>query len=195
MKLANTANHITDFVDVQTFRSNLISTPAVNSLFQIRTKRRNPIKVFACFQLGDRIDGNQTFVKRTFDNVDVTSMRIVLNGTQQYPEREYNTAFGAANDDYARVYGEFLRCGLKDHDIDQGSIVSFDTFKSLYPIFCFDLSEKEQVLSRPENALIDFYWSTATHAANYYVWIFVESERKVELGATQGQMKLINVIY
>lgn len=194
-KLNSGGNYYTDFIDVQSYRSNRISELATNKIFQIRAKRKRPVKVFCVFQLASRHDGDHTQNKRIFDTVDVNELRLTLNGTTQYPEREYKTSFTANADNYARVYSEYLRCGLKDHDIDQGSVVTFDTFKSLYPIFCFDLSERLEHSVVQDSALIDFYWSTGSHAADYYVWIFIESEVRAQFSTSGGQMKLLNITH
>ncbi|HRP36658.1 MAG TPA: hypothetical protein PLS50_02505 [Candidatus Dojkabacteria bacterium] len=197
-KLTGASNYIVDFIDVQSYRSNLVNEQAVNRLFQIRTKRQRPVKVFIVFQNQNRVTGNASFVKRVFDTVNLSKMYLTLNGVLKYPEREYNVNFANAGagsiNDYARVYSEFLRCGLRDHDIDQGTVVTFDMFKSLYPIFCFDLSERDEFNVVSESALIDIYWSTtAAPATPYYMYVFIESERKLEFGASEGQVKLIGM--
>ena len=129
-----------------------------------------------------------------FDHTQLTRLRVVLNSTQQFPEREYQCKFSTAEDDYARVYEEFLRAGLREHDVDQGSIVSLDTFKSLYPIFCIDLSEQYEKSVQVENSLLEIYWSNEMAATDYYAWVCVEAERQIELATSEGSMKFIKVV-
>jgi len=141
-------------IDTQIFRSNLVTQPASNQIFQIRVKRRRPVKVYVAFQYDDpananafgnpiaRISGDQTQGKRVFDNIQLTILRCVLNSTVQYPEREYITSFTPGTYDYARV-------------IDQGAVITYDNYKTIFPIFAIDLSEKEEYNVRPESALLE----------------------------------------
>ena len=227
-KLSSQANYMIPFIDLQVYRSPLYTAPQTNQIYQIRTKRKRPLKVFVCFQIDDptnannfvalpgtnnnigpfentaRISGAQTQNKRLFDHVNLQKLRVVLNGTTQYPEQEYNMAFPTIPTnavpaptslvaDYGRVYSEFLRCGLRDHGIDDGVTVSHDMFKSLYPIFCIDLSEKPEYFVNPESSLIEVYWTNQT-VINYYMWVIIESEKQLEMSSNENQMKLLNVI-
>ena len=103
-KLMSGGLHHVNFVATSIFRSNLKRSPANNEIFQVRTKRRRPIKVFVCFQASTRVSGASTVCKRVFDHTQLTRLRVVLNSTQQFPEREYQCKFSFAEDDYARVY-------------------------------------------------------------------------------------------
>lgn len=228
-KLSSQANYMIPFIDLQVYRSPLYTAPQTNQIYQIRTKRKRPLKVFVCFQIDDptnannfvafdgntnnnigpfadtaRISGAQTQNKRLFDHVNLQKLRVVLNGTTQYPEQEYSMSFPtiptiavpnptSLTADFGRVYSEFLRCGLRDHGIDEGVIVSHDMFKSLYPIFCIDLSEKPEYFVNPESSLIEVYWTNQT-VINYYMWVIIESEKQLEMSSNENQMKLLSVI-
>lgn len=199
-KLNDSSNHMVSFLDSQIYRSaktpySGIAAVVNNQLFEVRVKRQRPVKVFVCFQEAARLEQtNGSACKRVFDNIGVRNMRVVLNATTQYPEREYNTVFSTTNDDYARVYSELIRCGLKDHDIDQGGIIDYQNFKSLYPIFCFDLTEKPEFFVEPEKSLIQVFYTTDT-ATVHYCWVIVESEVTLNMSANGGQMKLTNITY
>lgn len=193
-KLNSTKNYYTHYVDTQIFKSNLITDVANNKLFQIKIKRKRPVKCFVVFQNVDRVSGDQTHCKRIFDNVSLLKLRVVLNATTQYPEREYSTRFSASNNDYARVYNEFLRCSLKDHNIDEGSVVTFENFKTLYPIFAIDMSEQAEYNVNPESALLDVYFTTLAHTTNYHMYVLVESERKLEMVGSNGMMKYLKTL-
>ena len=195
-KLTNSGVHFIPFTDTQIFRSGLQAQATNNAIFQVKTKRKRPIKVFIAFQKVDRVTGDQLNIKRIFDHVQLKKLRVVLNANDQYPEREYITSFlDAANStghDYARVYGELMRAGLRDHDIHDGSIVTFDSFRTLFPIFCIDMSNQPEYQVAPNSALIDVYWTAA--GVNYYMWVVVEAERKMEIAASSGKMKFVNTV-
>lgn len=198
MKFNEQRTHDIPFVDVQTYRTNVMPGLAVDRVYQLRTKRSRPVKVFVFFQSQARYEGPNTVCKRVFDHMGVTKMRIVLNSTTKYPEREYATVFSdgtaGTSDDYARVYSEFLRCGLKDHDIDQSGVVDIESFKRLYPIFCFDLTERFENETEPEQSLIEIFYSNSQNV-NHYMWVMVESEVKLELSTNGGQMKFMKLMY
>jgi len=189
-KLRDNSFHFSSYIDTQIFRSNLITQAASNSNFKLNIKRKRPVKVFVAFQAQNRVDGDQTIGKRIFDHIRLTTLRCVLNSTTQFPEREYITQFEANSNDYARVYSELMRCGLKDHTIDQGSVITYDNFKSLFPIFAIDLSEKQEYNVRPESALMEIFWSNNTEN-NYYMWVLVESERQIVMTGVNGALKYI----
>lgn len=189
-KLSQDKIHFIPYVDTQIFRSNLINETANNKIFSIKTKRKRPIKVFIVFQNQNRVEGNQTFVKRIFDNVQLRNLRVVLNSNTQYPERPYICEFSNTRYDYARVYNALMRCGLKDHDIHEGSVVTYDNFPSLYPIFCVDLTEQYEYSVQPNSSIIDVYWSNDV-VTNYYMYALVEAERELKVMGSNGYMHYI----
>jgi hypothetical protein len=193
-KLNSTKNYYTHYVDTQIFKSNLITDTANNKLFQIKIKRKRPVKCFIVFQNVNKVSGDQTFCKRVFDDVSLLKLRVVLNATTQYPEREYSTRFTASENDYARVYSELMRCSLKDHNIDEGSVVTFENFKTLYPIFAIDMSEQAEYNVNPESALLDVYFTTLAHTTDYHMYVLVESERKLEMVGSNGMMKYLKTL-
>lgn len=191
--LAAEAIRRTPFVDTQCFRSNRIGAATIEQIYQIKPRRRRPIKVFVAFQHENRVSpaaNVQTRSRRIFDNVGVTSLRAVLNATVQYPEREYSSAFTTNESDFGRVYAEYLRAGLKDHDITDGPAVSYQEFKNLFTIYCIDMSDQMEYQVVPDAALIDVYWKSAS-TDPYYAWFVVESERKLEISTGDGLMKFI----
>lgn len=191
-KLAQPGPYFITYIDTQIYRSNLFTEGAKNRTFQIRVKRKRPIKVFIAFQLRDQVEGGQNFVKRTFNNVGLRDLHVELNSTTKYPEYEYSCQFTDNRRDYARVYNELLRAGLRDHDIHDGSLVTFENFFDLFPIFCVDMTNQGERIVEPVSALINIVWTNDT--GNYYMWVLVESERKIEIAASKGMMRFIKSI-
>lgn len=194
-KLASGNFYRIPFVDAQIFRSPLIIGVANNRLFQVRTKRRRPIKIFVAFQFNVQVDGDQTIVKRIFDHRNLVKLRAVLNAGDQYPEREYSYNFSppaGGTYNFSRAYGELMRAGFKD-DINEGSPITPHSFHELFPIFCIDMSNQPEYQVAPESALIEVYWTDTNVATNHYMWVVVESERKVEIVGSDGKMKFLNV--
>lgn len=191
-QMSGDKNLFVPFVDAQIFRSNLYDQAPNNKLFQIKAKRRDPVKLYCVFQSQARYTGNKTINKRVFDHMSLTSLRVVVNALAQYPEREYRFNFvNVANSgiDYARIYNAYLQCGFHDRNINQGAVVKYDEFETLFPIFCVDMSHKIDFETMPESALIDVYISGG--AANFFGYFIVESKRTCQFKTIDGFMRYI----
>lgn len=192
-KLSGDKSYFIPYHDTQFFRSQLITTPMNKKLFQITSLRKMPTKLYIAMQLATRIDGPFGQVKRIFDNVNLNSLMCVLNSGTQYPDKAFTMSFDAVTQDYARIYNSFIECGLKHHDITQSSIVNFDNYPTLFPIFCIDLSKKFGFSRLPDSAVLDIYLSN-TVTSNFYIYCLVEAERQFEMVATSGSMKAVKAI-
>ena len=90
--------------------------------------------------------GNQTRNPAIFDHVNLKRMYIMLN-ERRYPAVDYNLSF--ANQQYSRAYGDASTFSVKyfgmDELITQSNISPID-YKSLYPLFVFDVSKQSEKL-------------------------------------------------
>ena len=81
-----------------------------------------------------------------FDHVNPKNMYVMLNATR-YPTVDYNISF--ANQQYGRAYGDASMFGVRyfgmDELITQSNISPID-YKSLYPLFVFDVSKQSEKL-------------------------------------------------
>ena len=95
-------------------------------------------------------DGDQTKNPSTFDHVNVKNAYVTLN-SDRYPTVDYNLSF--ANQKFSRVYSDTVLFGVKflgmDELISQSNTTPSD-YKTLYPLFTFDVSkQKEKIFSIP----------------------------------------------
>ena len=51
--------------------------------------------------------------------------------------------FSNFNEDYSNPYQRFLQLGYKHKNVDSGTIDGYNDFKTVYPLFCFDVSKHE----------------------------------------------------
>jgi len=95
--------------------------------------------------------------------------------------------------DYQRVYHSFLEAGLKYSDVDSGSQVSYTEYKSLYPIFHFDVSKREQNIFETTGICdIELRVQLRNNPANpYYIYCLIVGERYATLQAISGRMNII----
>ena len=70
-----------------------------------------------------------------------------MSNSDLYPAVKYNLSF--ANQKFSRVYGDAFLLGVKFFDMDelitQSNITPSD-YKTLYPIFAFDVSKQKEKL-------------------------------------------------
>ena len=91
-------------------------------------------------------DGDQTKNPSTFDHVNLKYAYVTQN-SDRYPAVDYNLFF--SNEKYSRVYGDAALFGVKfsgmDELITQSNITPSD-YKTLYPVFTFDVSKQKEKL-------------------------------------------------
>jgi len=90
--------------------------------------------------------GDQTKNPAVFDHVNVKNMYVMLNSTR-YPAVDYNIAF--ANQQFSRAYGDASMFGVKYFGMDElitRSNISPVDYKTLYPLFVFDVSKQSEKL-------------------------------------------------
>ena len=90
--------------------------------------------------------GDQTRNPAVFDHVNLKNMYVMLNSTR-YPAVDYNLSF--ANQQYSRAYGDASNFSVRYFGMDElitRSNISPIDYKSLYPLFVFDVSKQSEKL-------------------------------------------------
>ena len=92
-------------------------------------------------------DGDQTKNPFTFDHVNLRNAYVMLN-SDRYPAVDYNLSF--ANQKFSRVYCvqpclELNSLCMDEFLITQSNITPSD-YKTLYPLFTFDVSKQKEKL-------------------------------------------------
>ena len=90
--------------------------------------------------------GDQTKNPAVFDHVNLKNMYVMLNATR-YPAVDYNPSF--ANQQYSTAYGDASMFSVRNFGIDElitRSNISPIDYKSLYPLFVFDVSKQSEKL-------------------------------------------------
>jgi hypothetical protein len=122
--------------------------------------------------------------------MNLERIRIKLNNTKQYPENEYTCHFTTASLDYSRVYTSFLAARLKTHDVDTGTVVSYNDFVRLYSIFHIDISKRDlQIYESQTTTEINVQYKLKTASdENYHVCCIVQFERQAMLQALDRKL-------
>ena len=96
------------------------------------------------FQTGK--SGDQTQNPAIFDHVHLKNMYVMLN-SNRYPAVDYNLSF--ANQQFSRAYGDASLFGIRYFGMDElitRSNISPADYKTLYPLFVFDVSKQSEKL-------------------------------------------------
>ena len=119
----------------------MLSVPETTSLtWRLSVKRAAEKPRFIIVGFKTAKDDDQTKNPSTFDHVNLRSAYVMLN-SDRYPAVDYNLSF--TNHKFSRVYGDAALFGVKffgmSELITQSNIIPSD-YKTLYPLFTFDVS-------------------------------------------------------
>ena len=124
----------------------MLSVPESTSFtwrLRVQTAPEKLIFIILGFQTAK--DGDQTKNPSNFDVVNLKNAYVTLN-SERYLAVDYKLSF--SNQKLSMVYGDYL-FGVKffgmDELITQSNITPSD-YKTLYPIFAFDLSKQKEKL-------------------------------------------------
>ena len=110
----------------------------------VKTAPEKPKFIIVGFQTAK--DGDQTKNPSTFDHVNLRNTYVMLN-SDRYPAVDYNLSF--SNQKFSRVYGNASFFGVKFFGMDELTTQSHITptdYKTLYPLFTFDVSKQKEKL-------------------------------------------------
>ena len=200
-----------NFQEMSLWRSPTASTgPANNSSYQVSTSMHKPIRLWCIFQNALRVnDPTGTYNKRVFDNFLTTSIQVRLNN-QIFPQFQllsdvatfpannatypnYTGPFPNYYSKFSRSYFDFLRSGNKTMTTEDSSFVNENTWASLYPIYSFDFTHQDESLYRDSQlAELQVFWTnTAPAATSYFLYVIIESERRLQFMGKSGSLALV----
>jgi hypothetical protein len=175
------------------YKSDVKSTTDTEVDWSVTSSHHRPSHLFIVFQKQAR-HNSQSNTNMVFDHMNLERLRVKLNDTKQYPENEFTCNFDSSRTpeqmDYSRVYTSFLAAGLKTHDVDSGTVVSYSDFARLYPIFHIDVSRRDiQVYETQMTTAINVQYKLRTvPSSNYHVYCIVMFERRGLLKADDRKL-------
>lgn len=157
-----------------------------------------PKNVYVMCQLRTQLDninnaGDATVNPATFQNLSLIRAEIKING-REFPKMPYKIIFDnpTANtaDDYTRLYFEWLRVNYKEAEYDNGSLVTYSNFKTIYPIVTFNLSRAAEIqLADDENNVIEVFLQFSDPTAqDFYSWAVIEYNAKMLIKSNGRQV-------
>ena len=118
------------------------SVTSFNWQLGVRTAPQKPRHILVALQ-EDRSD-NQQKDASVFDNLNVSQMSVVLNDTK-YPARDVRADFSKHQFlEYYRMFSSFAQDYYGIDPLTSGNFMDPLTYKTLYPIFYFDVSKQSE---------------------------------------------------
>ncbi|HRP36657.1 MAG TPA: hypothetical protein PLS50_02500, partial [Candidatus Dojkabacteria bacterium] len=198
-KLVSNEMFTVNFTDFTCYRSgNSYAAGSGQHALQLATTQKKIIRCWVAFQTLARCTGNQSTNKRVFDNLLTQTIHVRLNG-MLFPLYEYRFETSAVGGTpewryYNRAYHALMNAGYKMRDDDDGSMITVEQFKDLYPIFFFDMTAvPEDLFKSARMSELEIRWQNGTGVAplvgvGYHIYVVYESERSIEIGGTNGNM-------
>jgi hypothetical protein len=186
------SNEIFDvnFTDLSHFRNPTPLTGTAPQSLQISTNSKKPVRVWIALQSTARVNASQTINKRVFDFLGMRSIQVRLNN-KIFPAFEYkfesNTDIGVA-----RAYNALMNAAYKMHGSDEGSLITPNQWKNLYPIYYFDLTHQDEDLYKAtKTAELEVRWELETPGTGYFVHVVYESERLIKFKGVSGSLAVV----
>ena len=145
-----------------------------------------PRHVFVCFQAAARRD-DQAMSPHVFDALDLQQIHIAIN-SKRFPTSDLNLDFNGRR--YGRAYKMLLDFAGRDQNVDTGMQVTLSDFRTLYPIYHFNLEKQED---RLKDSTLDITVKAKFGGApgNYRAYALILSDRLLTITADGGKMNVV----
>lgn len=184
-----------NFTDLTYFKSSKQLQGTGNQALSLASTERKIIRCWVAFQKATRADGDQSTNKRVFDTMLTSNMQVRLNGTF-FPNTPYRFDVSSVGGTptfryYNRAYNAMMSSGYKLRDDLDGSMITQEQFKDLYPIFYFDMTnQNEDLFKNTKYSELEVAWTNNGTQGDYYVYIVYESERQIKIKGVNGSLQI-----
>lgn len=173
--------------------------------YQITSSSKKPKYVFVALQNVGRLEGATFGANPELRNPSIfdttlaagcliNSVTLKIN-SERFPYERYALDFSApaagVPGNYNRAYHDFLRILDKDSELDNGSLVDHEAYRTKYGIFAFDASRS---ISLFENLQTNYIELEVTTTANMPQQVYVNSvivwDRELRLQSDSASLKI-----
>ena len=122
---------------------------ATSFTWKLGVKSSTEVPCFIIVGFQTNKSGNQRQNPSTFNHVSVKNIYTTLNSTR-YPAADYNISF--PRQQFSRVYGDTALFRSKFFSMDElvsNPNISPSDYRTLYPLFLFDVSKQSERLNIP----------------------------------------------
>lgn len=173
--------------------------PTTNLVWQISATSKKPKYVFVNFQLASRLDTVSSALTLAnpslYDNLNITKIELRVN-SKRYPDEAYDLRFGAptnaVSSKYIRAFKDFLKVGDKEDEYDNGSLVSYDDYRTKYAIFAFDLSHDHSLFENVQTNYISVDVDFAPGVTEkFYSNAVIVWDKELKMGGKDQQLSIL----
>jgi len=171
--------------------------------WRITSAGNKPVKIYIVFRTANQYTSGlsqQYNNAMLFQHMNITNINLRINSLQ-FPKDEFRADF-VTNDDWGRLYMEYLKMTGKMFDVDGGGYpICYDDFKMTYPIFCFDLTKQDpQIWANVTQAELQLFYTRATfspatadpyNGMNFKIYAVIEFEKFIELQGADNRLRVI----
>lgn len=152
----------------------------------VRSGSERPRHIFIAFQNTNKRNSQQANAM-IFDNFSLTDIHVLLNN-ERFPLSDLSLNFNQRR--YMRAYKMLLEFMGRDQNVDTGLQISSEDFRTLYPIYHFDLEKQSD---RLKSSISDIYIRSRFSAlpGNYRGYAFVMSDRILKIESDGSKMNII----
>ena len=168
------------------------SIPQKNSFswrLSVKSSPEVPRFIIVGFQTGKT--NSQTENISTFNNVNVSNIYVMLNSIK-YPTADYNISF--LSQKFSRVYGDTAEFRSKFYNMDElisSPNINPVDFKSLYPLFSFDVSKQSEKLKYSTTDIqIKMHFNANVPAATYAYAVII-SDRLINFQSDGNKFSVV----
>ena len=156
----------------------------------VRSGSERPRHIFVAFQLAARRD-SQTANPMIFDALSLTDIQIRLIAVR-VPQSDLDVNFAERR--FQRAYKMLSDYLGRDQNVDTGTQISAEDFRTLYPIYHFDLETQSE---RLKDSISDIYvWAKfSANPGAYRAYAVVQSDRSMLLSGDGRKMNLVSSVF
>ena len=164
---------------------------AISFSWRLSVKSSPEVPRFIIVGFQTNKSGNQETNPSIFDNVNVSNIYVMLNSTR-YPTTDYNISF--LSQKYSRVYGDAAEFRSKFYNMDElisNPNITPTTFKTLYPLFLFDVSQQSEKLKYSTTDIQIKMHFSANVPANTQAYDVIISDRLINFQSDGNKFSVV----
>lgn len=204
------------FHNMRTYRSDSYggAGSAFNVDWKVTTTTSRPLKIYVCAMLNTQLNnqaedaaivtaganGGPTWETSVNGGIfhpllntaetatyGINEMSVRVNN-KIYPREDYDISFNATDGlEYSRLYMDFLNSGGNKFHDSEGAVVSYEDYKYLYPVMCFDVSHDNGLFNKVKSLDINIR-SKGVSAAAFRFFCTVVTEQDLQVSSAKGNL-------
>jgi hypothetical protein len=176
------------FLSNDCYRSD--SSTLQNRNWRVTTQSQRPRRIYVALQ-NTGVQNSQTANNMAFETKNLMECFVRVNG-KQHPQTAFTCDFTEGSENWVRAYNAFAR--QKD-DVDSGTVVSYQGWHDMYPIYCIDVSHTgDSPYQNVSTSDIEVHIKLRTAPGSAYcIYAIIQSEREIAFSGSSSQLEIITL--